>query len=121
MKSSNDIFNHSNFQRYFKAIKDFFLGVMVACVKEFQSSDFFPPSYIIEDYKKKDQECSKFVLKCFNDWLGYNKTDSTFEYFYLFLTKFGPLLINLHQAVRMGNGKAREANTYFCSIQQKKL
>ncbi|CAB4003461.1 Hypothetical predicted protein [Paramuricea clavata] len=102
-------FNHGNFQRNFNAIEDFFWGVMVACVKEFQSSTFFPPSYIIEDYKKKDQEYSKFVLKCFKDWLDYNKTDSTFEYFYLFLTKFGPLLYKLRQAVRMGNGKAREA------------
>ena len=108
-KSFEDIFNHGNFQRNFNAIEDFFWGVMVACVKEFQSSAFFPPSYIIEDYKKKDQEYSKFVLKCFKDWLDYNKTDSTFEYFYLFLTKFGPLLYKLRQAVRMGNGKAREA------------
>ena len=40
-RSFNDIFNHGNFQRNFNAIEDFFWGVMTACVKEFQSSDFF--------------------------------------------------------------------------------
>lgn len=106
-----DIFKEGNFQRNFNAITDFYWGVMIAGVKEFQSSDNFPPDTVLEQYKttSEDKDHSKFLLKCFKDWLEYNKTDSTFEYFYLFLTKFGPLLFKFHEAVRMGNGKAREA------------
>ena len=99
-----DIFKEGNFQRNFNAITDFYWGVMIACVVEFHASDDFPFDTVSED---KDH--SKFLLKCFKEWFEKNKTDNTFEYFYLFLVKFGPLLLKFHEAIRLGNGKAREA------------
>ena len=77
---------------------------MIACVIEFHSSDEF-----LHDTISEDKDHSKFLLKCFKEWLEKNKTDSTFEYFYLFLVKFGLLLLKFHKAIRLGNGKAREA------------
>ena len=97
------IFKEGNFQRNFNALTDFYWGVMMACVKEFQSSDKLPTI-------SEENDDSNLMLKCFKEWLEDNrKDDKVFEYFYLFLTKFGSLLFKFHEAIRIGNGKAREA------------
>ena len=105
--SFEKIFNEENFERNFNAVKDFYWGVLIACVKEFEAYTNFPPSSIVNDETIKDN--SQFVLKCFKEWLESNRSDDTFNYLYLFVVKYGTLLLKLHRAVRMGNGKAREA------------
>ena len=42
--SFESIFKEGNFQRNFDTITDFYWGIMIACVKEFESSTDFPSS-----------------------------------------------------------------------------
>ena len=43
--SFDGIFKEGNFQRNFNAISDFYWGIMIACVKQFQSSEKFPNTF----------------------------------------------------------------------------
>lgn len=100
---------------------------MIACVKEFESSTDFPSSSSLATQQEalcKDD--SQVILKCFKEWLHKNISDHTFNYFYLFITKFGALFIqaspNSEDGKRQGKRSLLDGNVSdVCRNAEEKL
>ena len=109
-KSSKKIFNEGNFERNFDVLYDYFWGVGLALVKEFQASEFFPSDKIAAEVTKTSGNCNQLLLLRFRDWIKEcSKADTVFLHHARSITSELPILKFFHESIRNGNGASLEA------------
>ena len=109
-KSFQKIFNEGNYQRNFNALVDVYWGTGIAAVKEFEASELFPPTDILDKAYRRYGNVNQLILSTFKDWLNdRSQKDVMFKEHAKFITTYVPTLLTFHDSVRYGNSITLEA------------
>ena len=102
-------FQEQNLNRIEEAVRDTSMAFGIAAVLEFKRSCLFPSVAELADCKKSTNDHNAILLSKMKQWMSASCEDATFKYYSQMLSLFGPLQQMYANAVRYGNGLAREA------------
>ncbi len=95
--SFENMFKEENYERNCEALVDFYWGVGLAMVKQFEQSIFFPDREDLDKYDSENGYANILILARFKEWiLDQSSRDKTFEFFSSFVTEYG-LLLQIYQ------------------------
>ncbi len=103
-------FQDQNLKRIEEAVRDTAAAFAIAAVLEFKQSDSFPKEDELRQCKRTTGYHDAILLSKFKEWIHTSCEDLTFNYYSQMITLFGPLQQMFTDAVKYGNGVAREAS-----------
>ena len=103
-------FQEQNLNRIEEAVCDTGAAFGIALVMEFKSSTSFPGPDELHKCKRSTGNHTAVLLSKLKQWISDNSEDATFRYYTQMVTLFGPLQQMYRDAIRYGNGMAREAS-----------
>ena len=106
-------FQEQNLNRIEEAVRDTGAAFGIALVMEFKNSTSFPGPDELHKCKRSTGNHTAVLLSKLKQWISDNSEDATFKYYIQMVTLFGPLQQMYRDAIRYGNGMAREA--FWCS------
>jgi hypothetical protein len=103
-------FQEQNLNRIEEAVRDIGAAFGIALVMEFKNSASFPDPDELHKCKRSTGNHTAVLLSKLKQWISDNSEDATFKYYAQMVTLFGPLQQMYRDAIRYGNGIAREAS-----------
>ena len=80
--SFENMFKEENYERNYEALVDFYWGVGLAMVKQFEQSIFFPDRENVDKYESENGYANILILARFKEWiLDQSSRDKTYEFF----------------------------------------
>ena len=103
-------FQDQNLKRIEEAVRDTGAAFGIAAALEFKQSASFPNEDELRHCKRTTGYHDAILLSKFKEWINTSCEDLTFKYYSQMITLFGPLQQMFTNAVKYGNGVAREAS-----------
>ena len=102
-------FQEQNLKRIEEAIRDTSVAFGMAACIEFHKSASFPNQDELKSCKRVTGNHNAILLSRFKEWIIPSKEDAYFQYYSQMFTLFGPLQQMYINAIKYGDGVAREA------------
>lgn len=102
-------FQEQNLKRIEEAIRDTSAAFGIAASIEFRKSASFPNQDELKSCKRTTGNHNEILISKFKEWISSNKQDAYFQYYSQMFTLFGPLQQMYINAIKYGDGFAREA------------
>ena len=103
-------FQEQNLNRIEEAVRDTGAAFGIALVMEFKNSTLFPDTDELLKCKRSTGNHTTVLLSKLKQWMSDNSEDATFKYYAQMVNLFGPLQQMYRDAIRCGDGIAREAS-----------
>ena len=102
-------FQEQNLKRIEEAVRDTSVAFGMAASIEFHKSASFPNQDELKSCKRATGNHNEILISKFKEWIISSKQDAYFKYYSQMFTLFGPLQQMYTNAIKYGDGVAREA------------